>query len=39
MLSVPTDLDYAKNEDTVPADIIVFYAGTSGTPLSIKEAK
>jgi hypothetical protein len=27
-----------KNEGTVPADIIDFYAGTSGVPLSIKEA-
>jgi quercetin dioxygenase-like cupin family protein len=28
---------YGKNEGTQPADIIVFYAGTSGAPLSIKE--
>lgn len=30
---------YGKNEGTVPADIIVFYAGTPDKPLSIKEAQ
>ena len=28
---------YGINEGTTPAEIIVFYAGTAGSPLSIKE--
>lgn len=28
---------YGINEGTAPAEIIVFYAGTAGSPLSIKE--
>jgi quercetin dioxygenase-like cupin family protein len=28
---------YGKNEGSVPAEIIVFYAGTKGEPLSIKK--
>lgn len=28
---------YGKNEGSTPAEIIVFYAGTAGTPISIKK--
>lgn len=28
---------YGRNDGTQPADIIVFYAGSPGTPLSVKE--
>jgi len=28
---------YGKNEGSIPAEIIVFYAGTPGIPITIKE--
>jgi quercetin dioxygenase-like cupin family protein len=30
---------YGKNEGTEPAEIIVFYAGTEGKPITVKENK
>ena len=30
---------YGKNEGRQPADIIVFYAGTAGKPITIKQAQ
>ncbi|GAB4139334.1 MAG: hypothetical protein Fur0015_10250 [Ignavibacteriales bacterium] len=37
IIEVVNKFHYGINEGNVPVEIVVFYAGTSGTPLSIKK--
>ena len=37
MVEVVNKWHYGKNEGNTPAEIIVFYAGTLGTPITIKK--
>jgi quercetin dioxygenase-like cupin family protein len=37
IIEVVNKWHYGKNEGNIPAEIIVFYAGTPGTPITIKK--
>lgn len=37
LIEVVNTLHYGKNEGDIPAEIIVFYAGTPGVPITIKK--
>ena len=39
IIEVVSTWHYGKNEGSLPADIIVFYAGVAGKPITIKQAK
>ena len=39
IIEVVSTWHYGKNEGSLPADIIVFYAGVAGKPITIKQAQ